>query len=832
MSPIHNSSLPSFSAIAKDILRDVDRHINTPTTACPGLEDHETLGPEKLMDTRTRFLLWTGNLGVMHKAEDPRALDRRLLDAPEVAGRIRDILGDFQGLLSQSGRPCDCDASQRSSTEKVGPMDDEDAMMMQLLGLQTSKKCTTSWLAASLDDTLRRLFHLSSLITKSSTRDKFHVREKVKHASGRADEGLVTRLGKANTSRRQFIAYSHEHNAELSHLDPDHDQESDQRHAEHAMSDKNSIGHSVLRSEITKQSAVPTKASTLGFLDPNAFDYGLDDARSCTTVATSIVDGQAFSGLKVPELAQYAEPGEHFICPLCQTVQRFNGQVAWRHLEEIALFVVPQPEEDQFDSDNVGSNAVHAAQGEDSATNSTLSSFNSKRPSVASIRSQNSLHDESNRVLCPYPGCGRHIKNLLAHMLTHSHERPEKCPVPTCTMVCGFCPNSVTPAEKSFNRVDVFKRHLTSSHGVVKISPNVRRHTDAESPSDEIVHTGAGDGSKCSNCGNAFSSAQIFYKHLDDCVLSIIESQLHLNSTNASSVAHVSYKADEVAKEYENSALQSGASFTAQLVGEPDQVAKAYSDDVLTQSEAPSSHFEQMMEPLLQRSRTDSDKIFKRAWGGDLISEAYQDLYFDFDVDGQNIGNSENMTSEDLDLDRLIYDDVYQDDRHVPPQQRSNDPSPAASIQKKIDTSSPPSYSSYETYGHGTSSMADGAKSFSGEGYGGYSSSVTDGYSTTYAAPTDTSQMMGHTPHLMLPLPQIPLARLPLPPYLIMEPGPYSCDVPDCTAAAFQTQYLLKYVTRISASLVTSFADKQQRAQGWTFPEQTVLLFRCRLRPF
>lgn len=227
-------------------------------------------------------------------------------------------------------------------------MDDEDAMMMQLLGLQTSKKCTTSWLAASLDDTLRRLFHLSSLITKSSTRDKFvraqvkcrlgmyeyydiqHVREKVKYASGRADEGLVTRLGKANTSRRQFIVYSHEHNAELSHLDPDDNQESDQTHAKHGMSDKNSIDHSVLRSEATKQSAVPTKASTVGFVDPNAFDYGLDDARSCTTVATSIVDGQAFSGLKVPELAQYANPGEHFICPLCQTVQRFNGQVAWR----------------------------------------------------------------------------------------------------------------------------------------------------------------------------------------------------------------------------------------------------------------------------------------------------------------------------------------------------------------------------------------------------------------------------------------------------------------------------------------------------------------------
>lgn len=230
-------------------------------------------------------------------------------------------------------------------------MDDEDAVMMQLLGLQTSKKCTTSWLAASLDDTLRRLFHLSSLITKSSTRDKFvraevkcrlemyerydvqHVREKIDRAGGRADEGLVTRLGKANTSRRQFIAYSREHNAELSRLDPDDDQPSDQGYAKrglHGKSDKSSVAKSILHSEITKQSAVPTKASTVGVMDPNAFDYGLDDARSCTTVATSIVDGQAFSGLKVPELALYTKPGEHFICPLCKTVQRFNGQTAWR----------------------------------------------------------------------------------------------------------------------------------------------------------------------------------------------------------------------------------------------------------------------------------------------------------------------------------------------------------------------------------------------------------------------------------------------------------------------------------------------------------------------
>jgi hypothetical protein len=223
--------------------------------------------------------------------------------------------------------------------------------MMQLLGLQTSKSCTSSWFSASVDDTLRRLFHLSALISKSSTRDRFaraelkcrlamyevydvrHVREKVAYAGGRADVTLINRLGRANTSRRQFITYSRKHAAELNHTAQWAACLPDQGIGQLEHNDaprKNPYDQSVTQSEKTKKSAAPTKASTLGPINPNEFDYGLDDARSCTTVATSVVDGKAFSGLKVPELTQYAEPGVHFICPLCQTYQRFNGQTAWR----------------------------------------------------------------------------------------------------------------------------------------------------------------------------------------------------------------------------------------------------------------------------------------------------------------------------------------------------------------------------------------------------------------------------------------------------------------------------------------------------------------------
>ncbi|OQN95518.1 hypothetical protein B0A48_18520 [Cryoendolithus antarcticus] len=129
-------------------------------------------------------------------------------------------------------------------------------------------------------------------------------------------------------------------------------------------------------------------------------------------------------------------------------------------------------------------------------------------------------------------------------MLTHQNERPEKCPIRTCeyhhkgfarkydknrhtlthykgTMVCGFCPGSGSIAEKSFNRADVFKRHLTSVHNVEQAPPNARR----KSPSGaKRPGFGARDVSgMCSNCGNMFAKAHDFYEHLDDCVLRVVQ---------------------------------------------------------------------------------------------------------------------------------------------------------------------------------------------------------------------------------------------------------------------------------------------------------------------
>lgn len=174
----------------------------------------------------------------------------------------------------------------------------------------------------------------------------------------------------------------------------------------------------------------------------------------------------------------------------------------------------------------------------------------SRRQSVSSEHSRHSQgsisSDDSNKGMCPIASCGRHFKDLKAHMLTHQNERPEKCPIPICeyhikgfarkydknrhtlthykgTMVCGFCPGSGSAAEKSFNRADVFKRHLTSVHGVEQTPPNARRKSPAGSVSKRPTYGTREASGMCSTCGVTFPNAQDFYEHLDDCVLRVVQ---------------------------------------------------------------------------------------------------------------------------------------------------------------------------------------------------------------------------------------------------------------------------------------------------------------------
>ncbi|EPE09688.1 zinc c2h2 finger domain containing protein [Ophiostoma piceae UAMH 11346] len=188
----------------------------------------------------------------------------------------------------------------------------------------------------------------------------------------------------------------------------------------------------------------------------------------------------------------------------------------------------------------------------------------------ASAEQQFSDGEGKEKQKCPYPECGRRYKDIRAHMLTHMNERPEKCPIQTCeyhtkgfarkydknrhtlthykgTMVCGFCPGSGSSAEKSFNRADVFKRHLTAVHGVEQSPPNSRKKasgsgagTPGSAGGVQKLTTYAPDATgKCSTCSQTFTNAQEFYEHLDDCVLRIVQLEDPAEAVNASRLAEV-----------------------------------------------------------------------------------------------------------------------------------------------------------------------------------------------------------------------------------------------------------------------------------------------------
>jgi hypothetical protein len=225
-----------------------------------------------------------------------------------------------------------------------------------------------------------------------------------------------------------------------------------------------------------------------------------------------------------------------------------------------------------------------------------------RRGSVTSLHSQHSgtsrksgssygLDDENReKGLCPLPECGRVFKDLKAHMLTHQNERPEKCPIATCeyhikgfarkydknrhtlthykgTMVCGFCPGSGSAAEKSFNRADVFKRHLTSVHGVEQNPPNSRK----KSPGGRKAYTGqANVAGTCSTCSVTFANAQEFYEHLDDCVLRVVQQADPSEAINQRLLTSVAEDKD-VTETLDRNGLSKSIEYTVPIYDEEDE---------------------------------------------------------------------------------------------------------------------------------------------------------------------------------------------------------------------------------------------------------------------
>lgn len=206
-------------------------------------------------------------------------------------------------------------------------------------------------------------------------------------------------------------------------------------------------------------------------------------------------------------------------------------------------------------------------------SNPPYQSVQDRRSSVSSSQTGGSRHSPAasspgnddeprEKGRCPHPDCGRPVRDLKSHMLSHLSERPEKCPLVNCewhvkgfarkydknrhtlthykgTMVCGFCPGSGSPAEKSFNRTDVFKRHLTAVHGVEQTPPNCRKKNPSAAARRDAPSSATNATGKCSECAVTFSNPQDLYEHLDDCCLRSVQQEKPTESINQQRLAEV-----------------------------------------------------------------------------------------------------------------------------------------------------------------------------------------------------------------------------------------------------------------------------------------------------
>jgi hypothetical protein len=278
------------------------------------------------------------------------------------------------------------------------------------------------------------------------------------------------------------------------------------------------------------------------------------------------------------EFGEYDGPEGNFEDPsICHDCDRSpNGRLDWSVSQFPTYADVPEwssspvfaqpPEDDCVPYPGNSSRAYTHIDSQSLVLSSHYHSYQFPEPRRSELlpyNSYNSSNKFSNdgsreRSQCIYSGCGKTFKDLKAHMLTHQNERPEKCPIQTCdyhvkgfarkydkmrhtlthykgAMICGFCPSS---AGKTFNRADVFKRHLTSVHGVDQTPPNSRKQSSGSESKPKMASATDATGN-CSTCNGNFGNAQEFYEHLDGCVLKIVQQQEPWEATNARQQAEV-----------------------------------------------------------------------------------------------------------------------------------------------------------------------------------------------------------------------------------------------------------------------------------------------------
>ncbi|PTB57731.1 hypothetical protein M431DRAFT_491969 [Trichoderma harzianum CBS 226.95] len=273
-----------------------------------------------ISDYLDRFSLWAGNMGAMHSPHSPSSLDQQLLEAADILEQMKRQLGDIIEAIGDltkiilHGHPksdtlLDLDiCSDLASILGLDPIDESDEF--------SSDEITVA--LQIISESINSLFRLDMLVRKSASCKRFkkairisdpafpdaididYVKQKhVKLLNSR----LLSRLGNAIAKRRQLLKYY-----------------GDRR----SRSAVDEFDHSTTTIKQLSHEAI-TSAPSLNFPSGDILEDDYDISSSNASIMADSTSNPA-----LPHLAAIARTQEAFECPICFTLQSFNGEKSWQ----------------------------------------------------------------------------------------------------------------------------------------------------------------------------------------------------------------------------------------------------------------------------------------------------------------------------------------------------------------------------------------------------------------------------------------------------------------------------------------------------------------------
>lgn len=314
------SSLIAFEALLVDL-------------ASPALNEHLNDFERQF----EKFKMWAGNIGAHRKGQN--SLDFRLRDASHISSTVHTLLSSLQDVLVESAQislrhlylsqTTDDHLAKISLANPYDSSEDSDEESDSgLPGLKPlSPSETISNVLEFVSSTVKSLLRISMAIQNPAPQDRYlsaktidtsyyehfdveHVRSL--YDANRLPDYLIHRLGRANTSRRQFLKYSQAHRARLA------------------------SGIHGIESGDTKSTVATSLQPEMKQASSRWDRRDQDEVASQTTVNTTAPGIEHVEFVPFPAEASY---GEEFQCPLCCCIVAIQDYKHWKYDRETAILV-------------------------------------------------------------------------------------------------------------------------------------------------------------------------------------------------------------------------------------------------------------------------------------------------------------------------------------------------------------------------------------------------------------------------------------------------------------------------------------------------------------